>query len=653
MCRVKWVKYLIGILLIAMSLIFTGELFIFHLDQFQESYYQATFVFEETTSEASEIISDFLEAAEHYDVDFFFVDGEITSDIKKEIKIYGTEGALKSLENRQIKTQEYDSLFVGKTEVMLRPITEFFDIKKMKSCYFIGEDVETLRAFKTQLVDKYSGGMPKLYSSDQQTVANLVLVWGGSFAIILLMSSYEMLISKKERMVRYMLGEDIRQLVWRNILADTFVFSGSYALGSLLLSKVSNVTFMSTLSFWMLAVFLILNGVLWLFSLRYQLKKDLAKDVNGQGLLFVSYGIKAMTFVLTLLLITLNLIVFVEGYDYYQQRDFFKAHEDYAYYQINYRLEDDLTGERTSEIIQKFHQTFENRSLMYADLSDEEHTVRLINEQTKHELLKQNSPIADVLSQCTEEKVYILTPSSIKQEASFKAYLQMVLRMYLGEAFTDLSLIEFIPYEEEVRLLGISDPMYTYRSHYSKNPVIILNQTTIHHDPTGNAIYYAYDVMYDISDEEFSEFIKDYGIQNQILKKTNVYELYQYNWAMAKRCMKLTALLSIFMIALECVMILFVLRLEYSFKAMEMVLKKTLGYSLFEREKVLVGLTLLLSLISCLLAMVIGQFLLIEIDVYFIGLSLFLTVIELIYIGYKTKQLEKLKMASILKGERI
>ena len=228
--------------------------------------------------------------------------------------------------------------------------------------------------------------MPKLYSSDQQTVANLVLVWGGSFAIILLMSSYEMLISKKERMVRYTLGEDIRQFVWRNILADTFVFIGSYALGSLLLSKVSNVTFMSSLSFWMLVIFLIMNGVLWLFSLRYQLKKDLAKDVNGQGLLFVSYGIKAITFVLTLLLITLNLIVFVEGYDYYQQRDFFKAHKDYAYYQINYRLEDDLTGERTSEIIQKFHQTFENQSLIYADLSDEEHTVRLINEQTKREL---------------------------------------------------------------------------------------------------------------------------------------------------------------------------------------------------------------------------------------------------------------------------
>ena len=649
----KWVKYLMGTLLITMSLIFTGELFIFHLDQFQESYYQATFVFEETTAEASEIISDFLETAKHYDVDFFFVDGEITSDIKKEIKIYGTEGALTTLKNRQIKSQEYGSLFVGTTEVMLRPITEFSDIKKMKSCNFIGEDVEALRAFKGQLVDKYSGGMPKLYSSDQQTIANLVLVWGGSLAIILLMSSYEILISKKERMVRYILGEDSRQLVWRNILTDTVVFSGSYALGCLVLSKVSNVTFMSSLSFGMLVLFLILNGGLWLWSLKSHLKKDLMKDVDGQRLLVVSYGIKAITFVLTLFLITLNLIVFVEGYDYYQQRDFFKAHKDYAYYQINYRLEEDLTGERTNEIIQKFHQTFKNQSLMYADLSDHESSVRLINEQTKRELLRQQHPMADVLSQCTEEKVYVLIPSSMQQAAGHKSYFQMMVRMYLGEAFTDLSLIEFIPYEEDVRLLGISDPLHTYRSRYSKNPVILLNQTAIQHDPTGNAIYYAYDVMYDLSDEEFSEFIEEYGIQHQILKKTNVYELYQYNWATAKRCMKLTALLSVFMMALECVMILFVLRLEYSFKAMEMVLKKTLGYSLFEREKVLVGLTLLVSFISCLLAMGMHQFLGKEHGIYLIGLSLFLTVIELIYIGYKTRQLERLKMASILKGERI
>ncbi len=696
----KWVKYLMGTLLITMSLIFTGELFIFHLDQFQESYYQATFVFEETTAEASEIISDFLETAKHYDVDFFFVDGEITSDIKKEIKIYGTEGALTTLKNRQIKSQEYGSLFVGTTEVMLRPITEFSDIKKMKSCNFIGEDVEALRAFKGQLVDKYSGGMPKLYASDQQTIANLVLVFGGSLAIILLMSSYEILISKKERMVRYILGEDSRQLVWRNILTDTVVFggslaiillmssyeiliskkermvryilgedsrqlvwrniltdtvvfSGSYALGCLVLSKVSNVTFMSSLSFGMLVLFLILNGGLWLWSLKSHLKKDLMKDVDGQRLLVVSYGIKAITFVLTLFLITLNLIVFVEGYDYYQQRDFFKAHKDYAYYQINYRLEEDLTGERTNEIIQKFHQTFKNQSLMYADLSDHESSVRLINEQTKRELLRQQHPMADVLSQCTEEKVYVLIPSSMQQAAGHKSYFQMMVRMYLGEAFTDLSLIEFIPYEEDVRLLGISDPLHTYRSRYSKNPVILLNQTAIQHDPTGNAIYYAYDVMYDLSDEEFSEFIEEYGIQHQILKKTNVYELYQYNWATAKRCMKLTALLSVFMMALECVMILFVLRLEYSFKAMEMVLKKTLGYSLFEREKVLVGLTLLVSFISCLLAMGMHQFLGKEHGIYLIGLSLFLTVIELIYIGYKTRQLERLKMASILKGERI
>lgn len=69
---------------------------------------------------------------------------------------------------------------------------------------------------------------------------------------------------------------------------------------------------------------------------------------------------------------------------------------------------------------------------MYADLSDHEYSVRLINEQTKRELLKQNRSIADSLSQCTEEKVYILTPSTMRQEANVKAYLQMMVRMYLG-----------------------------------------------------------------------------------------------------------------------------------------------------------------------------------------------------------------------------
>ena len=66
-----------------------------------------------------------------------------------------------------------------KTEVMLRPITEFLNIKKMKSCYFIGEDVETLRAFKTQLVDKYSGGDAKtlLFRSTDGSEFSACLGW--------------------------------------------------------------------------------------------------------------------------------------------------------------------------------------------------------------------------------------------------------------------------------------------------------------------------------------------------------------------------------------------------------------------------------------------------------------------------------------------
>ena len=80
--------------------------------------------------------------------------------------------------------------------------------------------------------------------------------------------------------------------------------------------------------------------------------------------------------------------------------------------------------------------------------------------------------------------------------------------------------------------------------------------------------------MYDLTDEAFEQFIEEHELENQIVKQTNVWELYQYNWEIAKRCMKLVSLLSVFMILLESAMIVFILRLEYNFKAMEIVLEK-------------------------------------------------------------------------------
>ena len=112
-------------------------------------------------------------------------------------------------------------------------------------------------------------------------------------------------------------------------------------------------------------------------------------------------------------------------------------------------------------------------------------------------------------------------------------------------------------------------------------------------------------------------------------------------------------ILSVFMILLESAMIVFILRLEYNFKAMEIVLKKTLGYTLFERERVLFILTLTLSVISIILSIIIGALCSVKSISYLVGLGMMLTLIEISYMIYKMKQLERVKIVSVLKGEYV
>ncbi|MBQ1787088.1 MAG: hypothetical protein II005_10275 [Turicibacter sp.] len=647
------VKYVIGLILISMSFIFTGELFIYYLDNFQESYYQATFSMTESTEDNSEIIADFLEASKIHGVDFFFVDGEIVSDVKKEITIYGTDTALEELQSNQIENKLYTSLFVGQTEVKFELFKDIKDIKEMKDCYFIGDDTARLMAFKAELVDKYYGGNPKLYSSNQQMLANLVFVWGGSFLLILLISCYEVLVRKKEHSIRYILGEDMRYMFLKNILFETIFFMGSYFILSFFLSRISNVTFMSSRVFLIVVIFILMNVCIQLGSVQFNIKKNLSKDFCSQTLLKVSYVIKALTLTMTLILISFNLVILMESYDYYHQREFFKNHEEYDYYQINYKLEVDPTTQKTSKILQQFYQTFEADSLIYGDLSDEDYFISLINENTKEELIKSHASISNVLTDCRNKKLYILVPKQINVDSQFKNYFQTIARMYLGESFSDDSMIEYITYHEKIQLVGINDDISPYRSRIVDAPIILLNQTGIHFDPTGNSVYYAYDVMYDLTDEAFEQFIEEHELENQIVKQTNVWELYQYNWEIAKRCMKLVSLLSVFMILLESAMIVFILRLEYNFKAMEIVLKKTLGYTLFERERVLFILTITLSVISIILSIIIGALCSVKSISYLVGLGMMLTLIEISYMIYKMKQLERVKIVSVLKGEYV
>ena len=223
---------------------FSGELFILYLDGFQESYYQSGF--------------DFV-----------------------------------NLQAKGILEGKHNSLFMGETQVRYEDFSNIKTIEKFKDSYYIGDQsqLEAMRLFKASLVDKYSGGLPKLFSSDKETWLNLFSVWFIIFGLILLLTIYEIISLKKEIMVRITLGEDVRAVFGKNALADIAILASALLSVPFLLSSLSNSNVLFKIQTLAPAfmVFMIANTLINAAILRINFKKDIVTRRSGGGLLAANY----------------------------------------------------------------------------------------------------------------------------------------------------------------------------------------------------------------------------------------------------------------------------------------------------------------------------------------------------------------------------
>lgn len=655
----KKIKIIVIYLLITIGFMFSGELFILYLDGFQESYYQSGFDFvnREADIEEEEVIQDFLNAGKAYDVDFFFLDSKIISAYAKEITIFGTPNALKTLQAKGILEGKHNSLFMGETQVRYEDFSNIKTIEKFKDSYYIGDQsqLEAMRLFKASLVDKYSGGLPKLFSSDKETWLNLFSVWFIIFGLILLLTIYEIISLKKEIMVRITLGEDVRAVFGKNALADIAILASALLSVPFLLSSLSNSNVLFKIQALAPAfmVFMIANTLINAAILRINFKKDIVTRRSGGGLLAANYILKTMTTILTLIVLSSNFAILAQGYLMHKQGDFFSAHKDYSYYKLNYRVNNHLgkTISDTETMNQEFYKRFQKFSLQYNDLTanySSPYPVILINRNSFKEISRLNNALVEAI-QSADEDYYILIPPGISEDSLEYTIANHIFTTFLGRNID--SSIKTKVYDEDVSLVGVHN-MEKYVSQPMENPIILFNNTIqqIDESQADKAMYYAYSTMYNIPEQDFNNFIEEYQLPDQIVVKSNAMDVYEYNWAIMSRNMKLIVILSFFLLALEIALISFIIKLEYQFNAMELALKKVLGYSLFARNKRLILITLVVFLLSIILAFFLRGLLGITEGANLIWGGLILLAVELVFIAKKAGAMEKANVPAILKG---
>ena len=659
----KKIKVAVFGILILMGFLAMGELSILNLDTFQEKYYDTEFYIDnsgrDTTSR--EMAEDLCRAGDKHDVDFFTVRYSWDKSYLYDTEIIGTDGAIDHLKKSGVREGRNRSLFFGSQNVTFSSITEEKDVSDMTVYYLIGNesDYDRICAFKSDLVDKYGGGFPKEKGSDSDILMDTIVVWAVIFAIILALSLYETACLKKETMIRVLMGEDILKIFLRSVITDTISFAALFTLMSLILQRVSNVTFKYHWVICMFIAFLILNAIISTRLLRPDYKRDLASGEGDNSLLAINYVLKAVLTIIAIAVISINCGMIHESLKIYEQKDFFRSHDNCSYYKISYGF--DMTSEINDpdeSLYRDFYAKFQNRSFQYADLSeyyDMRHPFIVINRNAFDELSAGYPQLKTLEEKVTSGKISLLLPSDIVYGTS---EYEKVMEMNDGSFFTETEYGSWkkLNYDDGIKVTGIHESGQGYETNSYSDPVILVDNTTYDGNPgsTGYDFYYNYDIMYDIPDKDWRQFVETHDLDDSNISVTNVMDDYSYRWAQSKRKLTISAAFTLFILFLELSLIIMIIKMEYQFNAAEMAIRKIHGYSLYERNIRLVKETVVSGMTGIIAASILCRITGADIGIPLLAASgLLLIILEIICILVKAGSVENHKIATILKGERI
>ncbi len=666
----KAIKIVISVILISFGLLFMGELSVLNTDTFQNDFYSVDFYMNSSSRNVKtrEMAKDLCNAGKKHKVDFFAVEQFWDKDYQNDVNIIGTKGAINSLKKKGIKPGYNKSVVFDDVRVKFTDINDVADLSKIKTFYLFGdkEDLNRLRAFKSDLVDKYGGGFPKREGRSSELLLNTSVAWGLIIFLMLLFSFYEAACIKKEYAVRCILGQNIKVLFIKSILTDACSTMIIYVSMSVILSRFSNVSFKYQWVLVFVMIYIILNSLISLNSISINFRRDLTVGKYNHGILYVNYGMKFFITVITIIVISINFINIKQGYNSYKQKEFFNYHGKFAYYKMSKDVEN-LENDRDIKVEEKgksadeklyedFYGKFQSKAWLYSDMTGNyniKYPFIFVNKNGFKYLCKANPDLKSIEKNVMEHNTSILFPENIKKGS--RKYNE-ALEMNDGEFLSEDEYGKWnVKKYDKCNAVGIHDNGKGLETVWYKNPVILVSNAVYKKTKaTGYDAYCNYDIMYNISESEWKQFVDKHKIDKHYISITNSRSAYLHDWNQKKHIMMLTAGLVIFMFLLELSLIFLVIKLEYYFNAIEMAIMKVHGYSFFERNGFLIKSTFFSCFLGLMITLIINHIFSIGGDFFIIAaMSGILFLFELLIIMIKGNFIEKKSVIAILKGEKL
>lgn len=658
----KTLKYSICFCVFFIGVLIIGESQVFRLESFYSPYRYTTLYLQYGQKE-QDMIKDTLQAAAKNGVEVFTFTKTTVSN-QTNIKIYGSPAVEEHINKDQnIYSKRYKSLFLGDIQFSFHKLETIQGLKDVHDFYVIG-NAQQAEMFKTDLINTYAGNFPQEGYPNNDTRYTIFAIWALMIGVTLLLTYYDMIYQKKENLIRISMGERIGVLIWRNVIVDCLSYSSIFALIYYSLRNVTSISMDLQISIVGFISLLIFNGLVYLNLRSYHLREAFSNArSSSKKLLSVNYGLKLFTVMITVFIISSNLVLVFESYSLYKQKSFFEEHQDYSYITIHYRptMSEDGVGDPKfyeSERLQtKFYAQYFSQgdakllSMIHTPLSTSAPTI--MANANAFTYLETN--IKELKQLKKDKDIYFILPQSLSSNDQILPNLIEEFSFFENQDIRNQ--YETVYYKDQVNLIAINENNM-YGSEFVKNPIVIYNHVSPESQPLKvepNRAVYIREIMYAITDQEFDQFVHENQLSesNAVIAKTNVLEKYNESWDIAKRILYINSVFSLLVLFLEFIIIASIIRLEYEVNAIELSIKKVLGYSIWEKNRKIILITVVTTLLSIGMALAIAMVLGIESAGYLVLGGMIILTVELLIIFLYIHKIERLKIQKILKGGNV
>lgn len=661
----KRIKFIVFSILAVILFFYNSENFQDYIREFENGNDFVTFYAPaETTSE--EMLNDLSRAADESNISFFITDYvNLSTFSSKKTIYYSSQDVIDYINSTYyISDGNYKSIIGGKTEVKFESINNIENLTTYNCFWLIGSREEQ-RDFKNKLIVKYGGSIPREGFSYDGILQNSIKMCIILFVISLFISLFQIISYRKEALVRIINGESIIAYITGGIFNDFWWYCFLFAIIYFLMSILCYTNFCITYVLLAFMGMLIINSLLYLCFLKFNIKRDLSKTRISNKLLFGCYALKLITSVLIISIITLNSAVIFEGISFYSQKHFFESVSEYSYVNNKIRFpenteENDLINAKYKY---KFYQHFtrNGNALMQVYLGDVscDNVVYPIVYMNKNNLKYLLNCIPELDSDSfTDDKVYYLFPQQAFTTNCYNLILHDTdewVRWNLEMHYNYQYEYTVLCYQDGTNILALSN-QFEMHSDYVQNPIIAFNNRDESQDAYNITSdirdIYDRDIMYIINKEDILELERQFGYNTEdfLLEITNVYDDYLIRLDFIKRITYINTAITLLVIIMNIVVTVFIITIEYSVNKIDLAVKKTLGYSRFERFKKLH----LLSFITTAL----GSFILLGINIlthisnsFLIVLcGLIVSIMDFLIIMFFSKKADNENIRKILNG---